>query len=326
MTLTEPRFRKPPRHQVFALAVLFATLLAGCTNLSGVNVGTGVSLPGGVRVGANKQLGQGSEPTRTSSAEPTQSSLKLYVFNCGILRFKDVTAFGLSNQDTDVRQMFVPCYVIEHPKGRLLWDAGLPPALVGKGEQPLSDGNTQEYRESLVKQLTRIKLRPRDIDLVAFSHMHFDHVGSANAFTDAQLLIQETEYDAAFKNYEDNPYFEYALYNQLAPSTKILLTGDHDVFGDGKVKIISAPGHTPGHQVLYLNLKNMGPLVLSGDLYHFEASRRLRAVPEFNTDKAQTLESMAKVEELIEKTRATLWIEHNMALAEGLDLAPAFYD
>jgi hypothetical protein len=70
----------------------------------------------------------------------------------------------------------------------------------------------------------------------------------------------------------------------------------------------------------------MGPLVLSGDLYHFEASRRLRAVPEFNTDKAQTLESMAKVEELIEKTRATLWIEHNMALAEGLDLAPAFYD
>ena len=75
------------------------------------------------------------------------------------------------------------------------------------------------------------------------------------------------------------------LYSELAGSTKTLLAGDHDVFGDGSVTIVSASGHTPGHQVLLLKLKNFGPLVLSGDLYHFEASRRLRAVPAFNTDK-----------------------------------------
>lgn len=54
------------------------------------------------------------------------SDVKLTVFNCGELRLDDVTAFGLANEETDVRDMFVPCYLIEHPRGRLLWDSGWP--------------------------------------------------------------------------------------------------------------------------------------------------------------------------------------------------------
>ncbi len=251
-----------------------------------------------------------------------QAGPKLYVFDCGHLSFPDISAFGLSNDETDVRELFVPCYLIEHEAGRMIWDAGLPLGMVG----PRQDGASNWYETSLIDQLAAMDLAPADIDYAAYSHFHYDHVGAANAFKDATLLIQESEHQAAFEHPETNPVFQPALYDQLADSQKILLQGDHDVFGDGSVVIVSAPGHTPGHQVLKLELDSMGTLILSGDLYHFEVSRRLRRTPTFNTDAEQTLRSMDKVEALVRETDATFWIEHNLELANSLNLAPAFYD
>jgi len=249
-----------------------------------------------------------------------QAELKLTVFDCGQLSFADVSAFGLSNEETSVRELFVPCYLIQHNEHLMVWDAGLPLTDVGK-----TDGNTR-YEESFLDQLANMGIAPSDIDLLAFSHMHYDHVGAANAFADSTLLIQEAEAVAAFEHPEDNPVFREALYSDLLTAKRRSLTGDLDVFGDGSVRIISAPGHTPGHQALYLELSNYGPLILSGDLYHFEASRALRRVPGFNTNVEETLSSMDKVEALVESTGATFWIEHSKALAESLNLAPAFYN
>ncbi len=251
-----------------------------------------------------------------------RADLKLYVFDCGHLAFADISNFGLSNADTPVRELFVPCYLIEHDDGRLLWDAGLPLDVVG----PRDPEATSWYENSILDQLLAMDLTPRDVRFAAFSHFHYDHVGAANAFRDSTILIQETEYVAAFEHAEDNPVFRPPLYAALQDSQRILLNGDHDVFGDGSVLIISAPGHTPGHQVLMLQLENYGSLILSGDLYHFEASRRLRRTPVFNTDAGQTLESMDKVEALIRESGATFWIEHNQELANTLNLAPACYD
>ncbi|MEZ5597002.1 MAG: N-acyl homoserine lactonase family protein [Pseudomonadales bacterium] len=260
-----------------------------------------------------------------SMAITTYADVRLTVFNCGELRFPDITAFGLANDATDVREMFVPCYLVEHPKGRLLWDTGLPLGAAGQGNVALDDGSMR-YARSIVAQLADRGLTPSDIDLLALSHFHFDHAGGANAFADATLLIQQTEYDAAFLHAQTSPVFDRTLYAALETSRKRLLNGDHDVFGDGTVRIVSAPGHTPGHQVLLLALAKTGPLMLSGDLYHFRASRTLRAVPVFNSSKEQSLASMAHVESLLAATRATFWIEHDMALARTLKLSPAFYD
>jgi glyoxylase-like metal-dependent hydrolase (beta-lactamase superfamily II) len=98
------------------------------------------------------------------------------------------------------------------------------------------------------------------------------------------------------------------------------------VFGDGSVTIVSAPGHTPGHQMLLIELAKTGPVMLSGDLYHFRESRLLRRVPKFNYDAATSLRSIDAVEALLEKTHATLWIEHDKALADTLRKAPEFYE
>ncbi|MEJ2089536.1 MAG: N-acyl homoserine lactonase family protein [Gammaproteobacteria bacterium] len=222
------------------------------------------------------------------------AELRLYVFDCGSLTFSDVTPFGLTNEETAVRELFVPCYLIDHDGTQMIWDAGLPDGIAGQGDIDDGSGMVMRMDRRLPENLALVGLTPADIDVVAFSHMHFDHVGAANLFTNAHLLIQDAEYQAAFID-QDNPVFP-------------------------------APGHTPGHQALLLHLVNTGPLVLSGDLYHFAESRTLRRAPQFNTDAEAAFRSMDKVEDLIRQEGATLWIEHEKALADTLNLAPAYYD
>lgn len=253
-------------------------------------------------------------------ANLSYAELKLSVFDCGHIAFDDVSPFGISNEETSVRELIVPCYLIQHDEQLMVWDAGLPLPMVGSSE------NGSRYDRSFLDQLADMDIAPEDIDYLALSHLHYDHVGAANAFTEATLLIQEAEAVAAFENAADNPVFQPQFYDNLPSLQRVTLNGDHDVFGDGTVRILSAPGHTPGHQMLYLELANFGPLILSGDLYHFEVSRELRRTPVFNTNAQETLASMDRIEAMIEETGATFWIEHNQELAETLNFAPAFYD
>ena len=255
----------------------------------------------------------------------SDSTLKLYVFDCGMLRFESLEGFSVADDETDIRDLIVPCYVIEHEKGRLLWDGGLPSKTADvDGWQ--GEGMLSRMERTFAEQLAEMGLDMSSFDYAAYSHSHFDHVGVANEVDGATLLIQKTEYDAIFVNEEDVIGVDTSLISGLKDAERILLEGDHDVFGDGRVKIMSAPGHTSGHQVLFIDLENSGPLVLSGDLYHFALSREKRRVPDFNVDREQTLASMDKVEAFVEEVGATFWIEHELALFEQLNKAPAFYD
>ena len=264
---------------------------------------------GGSGVSDDSTSSTPSPPVET----PAEASLKLYVFDCGHLRFESVANFGIDDDETDVREMIVPCYIVDHPDGRMLWDGGLPSARVDK---------------PLAQQLAELDLGfdLGSLNYVAFSHMHFDHSGVANEVEGATWLVQQAEYDAMFTNPVTGPGNQPELYENLRNADRVLLNGDHDVFGDGRVRILSAPGHTPGHQILFLDLAETGPLVLSGDLYHFRLSRAERRVPGFNADAEMTLQSMERVEAFVAEVGATLWIEHDLALFEELDKAPAYYE
>jgi len=160
-------------------------------------------------------------------------------------------------------------YVISHPDGNLMWDAGLPEGLVGLPEPFTSgDGNfTVSRKDSVINQLKSVAMTIKDIKYIALSHTHFDHSGHANTFKESTWLVQETEYD--FITSEESQKTNTDNYNAIKELTNVQkLKGDFDVFGDGSVVIKSMPGHTPGHQVLYLDLKENGPTLLTGDLYH----------------------------------------------------------
>lgn len=252
-----------------------------------------------------------------------EAGLRLYVMNCGTLSLEDVTPFNLTAEEAGSLDMVVPCYLIEHEEGRLLWDLGLPLA-VRDGTFP-SPGAQLALERSVVEQLADLDLTPADIDYIAMSHLHFDHCGQAADFAGAHHLIQRAEHEAAFVDEPQVFGFDPALYGALADSETTLLEGHHDVFGDGRVVIRSTPGHTPGHQTLFVDLEQTGPILLSGDLYHFPANRELRRPPHFNSDAEQTLASMEATETFLATSGTELWIEHDATLFANLETLPAFY-
>jgi N-acyl homoserine lactone hydrolase len=116
-------------------------------------------------------------------------------------------------------------------------------------------------------------------------------------------------------------------FNKLKDSKTVVIESDeYDVFGDGSVILKSAPGHTPGHQVLFLKLAKTGPIVLSGDLYHYPEERTLNRFPIHEFNKDQTAASRAVIEAYLKKTGAQLWIEHDFTANAKLRKSPGFYE
>jgi N-acyl homoserine lactone hydrolase len=104
------------------------------------------------------------------------------------------------------------------------------------------------------------------------------------------------------------------------------LAGEHDVFGDGSVTIISTPGHTPGHQVLLVKLPKTGAVLLSGDAVHFKDNWENRRVPETNANKDQSSASMQRMADVMAKEKAQLWINHDKAQRDSQKMSPEFYE
>jgi len=268
--------------------------------------------------------GSAKVPASDDAAGP-----KLYVFDCGRIRLVSVEAFNLKETDTDVRELSAPCYVVDHPKGQLLWDAGLPSVFAqSDGWVVREDGVANNLDETLASQMDRMDLGfdMSSLEYVAFSHIHWDHVGASGDVKSGTWLVQQGDYDAAHAEGNMNvPSVQPELLTAIKTRPTQVLHGDHDVFGDGRVRLIAAEGHTPGHQVLYVDLDETGPVVLSGDLYHFQFSRANRVVPLFNVDAEQTLKSMEKVEALVSEAGADFWLQHDASLFDSQQKAPDFY-
>jgi N-acyl homoserine lactone hydrolase len=262
-------------------------------------------------------------------------SVRVYLFDCGKLDGGDPARFSLKREEMAVADMSVACYLVVHPKGALMWDVGAVPDSDIKPE-----GTTKRYRillpngnerfvtatRTLKAQLAAAGYTPADINYLALSHYHYDHTANANLFAGATWLVRQVERDVMFPE-KPNDLTRPATYADLRTSkTVIIKTDDYDVFGDGTVVLKLAPGHTPGHQVLFVKLAKTGPVVISGDLYHYPEERKLHRVPTFDVDPAQTAASRAALEAFLKKTGAQLWIQHDLAANAKMKKAPGYYE
>ena len=255
-----------------------------------------------------------------------EEKLTLQVFECGEVEVRDISLFSPGVDVGVKKELTDSCYLIQHPKGNMIWDTGLNDALMGKSVEAFDGKLSLSVSNPLASQLAAINIKPEDIDYLGISHFHGDHTGNANLFNQASLLIQQAEYDAAFG--ENPAQFGFApdSYAQLDREKIKVLNGEFDVFNDGSVIIKPAPGHTPGHQVLLVNLEKEGPIVLSGDLYHFTKNREHRRVPSFNFDKEQTLKAMEEIEKLVDDKKAQFWIQHDKEQNQTIRHSPNFYE
>lgn len=255
-------------------------------------------------------LGAVPAAAATPTPGPAPAPLRLWRLDCGRIQMNDASPLSDTGAYAgQARRLSNGCYLIRHGDDYLLWDAGLPSALLGKplDDQPISATLDQD----LESQLAAIGVRPDQIGRLAISHYHFDHVGQAALFPRATLLIGAA--DLAALRAGSPPFADTSL---LAPwltggGAIDAIQGDRDVFGDGSVTILAAPGHTPGEQALLVRLPQTGAVILSGDVAHLETQLAPRRVPTWNTDRADSLASIDRLAQLATTLKARIIVQHD---------------
>ena len=247
--------------------------------------------------------------------------MELWRLDCGNFTFADYNSFfsDTSEYPAGPKALVGSCYLIRHGTDYMLWDTGMPAGVV------VHPVETPQLRATLdatiVDQLARIGVRPDQVSVVGISHYHFDHTGQAASFPHARLIMGAGDV-AALRGTDPGVEREPLAPWLTGGGTVTEARGDHDVFGDGKVIMLDLPGHTPGHRGLLVRLAS-GPVLLSGDTYHFAEQVARRGVPPFNTDRAQSLASMDRFDRLGRNLHANVVIQHEPADVARLPAFPA---
>ncbi|HEX5107201.1 MAG TPA: N-acyl homoserine lactonase family protein [Vicinamibacterales bacterium] len=257
-------------------------------------------------------------------AQPTTP--RIYIFDNGTLSGLDPKMFGFSREEIKEPDFVGVSYLIVHPRGTLMFDSGqIPDADFKADGTPVVDGIVRATRP-LKPQMAAIGYKPSDVTYFALSHYHSDHTANANDFAGATWIVQKAERDAMFAA-TPAQIMKPAHFSALkSAKTRLLDNEDFDVFGDGTIVIKSAPGHTPGHQVLFVKLAKKGPVLLVGDLYHYPEEVTTGRVPTFEWNAEISKASRAKIASFLKQSGAEMWIEHDKATNDKLPKAPAYVD
>ena len=285
-------------------------------------------------VGFGGVSGDAAQAPSPKKAAPPKA-MRLYVFDCGLLNIAPagVARYHVTPAETGETRMPVPCFLVAHPKGTLMWDVGVIPdetveAMASKGGAhfDVNPVSAAVVTRTLKSQLAAVGYSPSDITYVAISHAHKDHSANLNEFAASTWLARPAEREFMWK--KGNERVEPSFYTKLEHGKTISLDKDeYDVFGDGKAIMKAAPGHTPGHQVLVLQLEKAGRIMIAGDLYHYLPERTLHRAPpdnEFNVQ--QSAASRAMIEDYLKKTNTSILIEHEWAAVAKLKKSPAYYE
>lgn len=285
--------------------------------LAGIAVGAALAA-------ANADAQRAGSSGRAASSAP--ASPRIYVFENGSINGLDPALFNFRREEVKEVDFVNIAYLIVHPRGTLMFDAGaVPDSHFPADGSPVVEGVVTATKP-LLPQLVALGYEPRDVDYFALSHYHSDHTGNANAFADSTWIVQKAERDYMFADAPQG-IIQPATYSALRDAkTKLLNDEDFDVFGDGSVVVMAAPGHTPGHQVVAVKLANRGTVVLAGDLYHYPEERTTGRLPTFEFDAEQSQASRARIEKFLADSDATLWIEHDIATHAALPQPPQYVD
>ena len=254
------------------------------------------------------------------------TSPRIYVFEAGNIRGLDPKLFNFTREQLKEVDFVNTAYLIVHPKGTVMFDTGALPDSHFKGDgAPITEG-IMSASKPLKPQLAAAGYSPAAVTYLVMSHYHSDHTANANDFASATWIVQKAERDFMMSD-KPQGIIQPDHYSALRKAkTRVLDNEDLDVFGDGTVVVMSTPGHTPGHQVLFVKLAKRGPVLLAGDLYHYPEERTTGKIPTFEFNADQSRASRQKIEAFVKQNKAELWIEHDIATHAKLPKAPAFIE
>ncbi len=252
---------------------------------------------------------------------------RLYALNAGLAVAPDRSVYSPGHWEG--RQITLSCnaYLIHRNGEWIMWDTGIEDAIAQEsGGRIIAHNIRGIVARTIACQLADVGITPADVGRVVLSHAHFDHIGNAELFRHATWHMQRREHQAMFGSaYADYGYTP-SLYRSLEAAKIELMDGDLDVFGDDSVRVISTPGHTPGHCSLRVRLRKTGPILLSGDVAHYRFNMEHHCVPTMNSDAEESRRSMERVDAIVREEGAQLWLNHDFAQTATIPHAPAYLD
>jgi glyoxylase-like metal-dependent hydrolase (beta-lactamase superfamily II) len=256
-------------------------------------------------------------------AASSAPAMRLWRLDCGTVAANNLDIFSDTHAYAGKsKRLAASCYLIRHGDDYMIWDTGLAAALKGKPIDPTAPMSPTLTR-TITEQLTQIGVEPAQIGRVGISHYHGDHIGQARDFPAATLMIGAGDWAALSARQPAANIDADAVANWVSGGGKVEpVTGDRDVFGDGTVRMIDLPGHTPGHHALLVRLPGKGPVLLTGDVTHFHENYDSDGIPSFNTNRADSLASLARFKALAKNLAATVVIQHDPADIAKLPLFP----
>jgi N-acyl homoserine lactone hydrolase len=195
----------------------------------------------------------------------------------------------------------IPCFLIEHPQaGPFLVDTGLHASVAADPAENLGRVAKALYSidmapaDSAPAQIRARGVDPDAIELVLMTHLHYDHASGATQFPGATFLVERREWDAAssggFLQGYHRPHLDPALRWRA-----IDVDPEADLFGDGSVRLLHTPGHTPGHLSLLLRLESGERLLLTADAAYAQRTLDERLVSLFLDDADAYLASLDRL-------------------------------
>lgn len=217
-----------------------------------------------------------------------------------------------------------PFYLVDHPEGVVVVDTGLSHDML---DAPAEYGqHGAGFMEAFLPaiefgpdrhpraQLEDAGYAPEEVDYVIMTHLHSDHAGHIDTFPDAEFLVQQRELRYAHwpVPVQDVFYLEGDFdVLRSAGYAVTALQGGYDVFGDGSVRTVPTPGHTPGHQSVVVELPDAGTVVLGADVAHQQAGYDSEHLASFNWDLSESMASLRKVKGLARQHDADVYVTHD---------------
>lgn len=256
--------------------------------------------------------------------------MKLYAFHGGGER-GDMAVFDPFDPNVGTK-VEIPYfyYVIQHPAGNVLFDTGGHPSLIDNPRARLGAAADafeilMQPGDDAVSKIATIGLRPGDVDHVVLSHLHYDHAGCIEFFPRATFYAQRIELSFAHwpAVYQRSIYVTADFDHPVRWKE---LSGDYDIFGDGRLVLFPTPGHSPGHQSMIVRLEGQ-TIILVADAAYLPKNIEQRVLPGICWSPDAMVASWERIEEVQHRHRASLIFTHDLGFRDKTKLAPrAWYE